>query len=665
MCQQSLIHYLESELNGKTVSYERVGKPNLDMFGNEVRKGQLDITIEHKEMPTIPKEDIEKFIQLGEQFKENDEIALVKEEEIKNGNQKSSSIETFLSENICKYASIIDDKLENITICDPAVGSGAFPVGMMNEIVKARTVLNLYLKDDSRTTYNFKRQCIEKSLYGVDIDPGAVEIAKLRLWLSLIVEEEDFKNIKPLPNLDYKVVCGDSLIGVERTLFNEKLFEELENLKPFYFNETNPKNKDFYKRQIDDLISRLTNGNKDFDFEIYFSEIFHKKSGFDIVIANPPYIVFPSKNLRNFIWVKGNQNTYVAFLEIADKYINKKGIISYIIPSTWLAGNNYKNLREDLLRNQRIKQIIQLPYDIFEAAYVDNVLLMLTGDSIRNRFVRTFRFSIRVSIRQEKIIYQEFYPQEWINAPDSVIFLDHSLLKILHKYLKITSEQLGKIATVQRGTLPPKNIETVNIDKYDLGKFKIPWFTGQVYRYLITHGQMQYVDYRKLKENKPIEVFKESKILGRQLVSRQFRLQFTFTEGGFAFKKNLYAIYNCSSQFNYFYLLAILNSKLFSYIQVGLNTSGQRDDFPAFSLKDFRNFRIPYISPKNQNPFIRFVNKVLILTKDNNYLNNPTKQAKVKEYEDQIDQMIYQLYELNDDEIKIVENFYKKKKKSD
>jgi hypothetical protein len=153
--------------------------------------------------------------------------------------------------------------------------------------------------------------------------------------------------------------------------------------------------------------------------------------------------------------------------------------------------------------------------------------------------------------------------------------------------------------------------------------------------------------------------------LGRQLVSRQFRLQFTFTEGGFAFKKNLYAIYNCSSQFNYFYLLAILNSKLFSYIQVGLNTSGQRDDFPAFSLKDFRNFRIPYISPKNQNPFIRFVNKVLILTKDNNYLNNPTKQAKVKEYEDQIDQMIYQLYELNDDEIKIVENFYKKKKKSD
>ena len=213
MCQQSLIHYLESELNGKTVSYERVGKSNLDMFGNEIRKGQLDITIEHKEHLTIPKEDIETFIQLGEQYRENDEIALQKEELINNGNQNSTIIKVLLPESIRKNASLIDEKLENITVCDPAVGSGAFPVGMMNEIVKARNVLTPYIQDDSRTIYSFKRQCIEKSLYGVDIDPGAVEIAKLRLWLSLIVEEEDFKNIKPLPNLDYRIVQGNSLIS--------------------------------------------------------------------------------------------------------------------------------------------------------------------------------------------------------------------------------------------------------------------------------------------------------------------------------------------------------------------------------------------------------------------------------------------------------------------
>jgi hypothetical protein len=76
---------------------------------------------------------------------------------------------------------------------------------MMGEIAKARTILSTYIEEkNGRTSYDFKRRCIEHSLYGVDIDPGAVEIAKLRLWLSLIVDEEDIRTIKPLPNLDYK-----------------------------------------------------------------------------------------------------------------------------------------------------------------------------------------------------------------------------------------------------------------------------------------------------------------------------------------------------------------------------------------------------------------------------------------------------------------------------
>ena len=96
----------------------------------------------------------------------------------------------------------------------------------MNEIVKARLVLNNYLDfDKKRTAYHFKRHAIRNSLYGVDIDPGAVEIAKLRLWLSLIVDEEDIRQIKPLPNLDYKIMQGNSLLeefeGVR--LFDEKL----------------------------------------------------------------------------------------------------------------------------------------------------------------------------------------------------------------------------------------------------------------------------------------------------------------------------------------------------------------------------------------------------------------------------------------------------------
>jgi hypothetical protein len=117
-------------------------------------------------------------------------------------------------------------------VVDPAIGSGAFLVGMMMEIIKARGVLTkLFPKEEQfeRTAYNFKRECIENNLYGVDIDPGAVDIAQLRLWLSLVVDEEDIHKIKPLPNLDYKIMCGNSLLdefeGVK--LFDERLLGEI------------------------------------------------------------------------------------------------------------------------------------------------------------------------------------------------------------------------------------------------------------------------------------------------------------------------------------------------------------------------------------------------------------------------------------------------------
>jgi REP element-mobilizing transposase RayT len=303
MCRQSLINYLFNELNSGATSYEKLGDSNLDMLGNEAKKGQLDIMIEHKN-PEISKEDIETLIHLGEQVSENEGIALIKEQKIREGRQKTTEYEMKLPSSIRKNAKLIDDKLANITVCDPAVGSGAFPVGMMSEIVKARKVLFIYhnnpynsghnsgLKpavicsiDSEYNTYNLKRRCIEHSLYGLDIDPGAVEIAKLRLWLSLMVDEDDIQqgasapcHIKPLPNLDYKIVCGNSLLGVEKNLFNYQLFAELESLKSLYFNETNPTKKQNYKKQIDDLISQLTNGHTEFDFEVYFSEVFHEKT---------------------------------------------------------------------------------------------------------------------------------------------------------------------------------------------------------------------------------------------------------------------------------------------------------------------------------------------------------------------------------------------------
>ncbi len=173
-------------------------------------------------------------------------------------------------------------------MCDPAVGSGAFLVGMMTEIVRVRSALTPYFNDPhERNPYHFKRHAIQNCLYGADIDSGAVEIAKLRLWLSLVVDEENTEQIKPLPNLLYKVVPGDFLVRVEKTLFNQDAFRQLETLKPLFFDESDAEEKSSLKQKIDDIIHQLTSGRQVFDFPIYFSEVYHKKGGFDVMLANP------------------------------------------------------------------------------------------------------------------------------------------------------------------------------------------------------------------------------------------------------------------------------------------------------------------------------------------------------------------------------------------
>ena len=157
-----------------------------------------------------------------------------------------------LPKSIEQHARLIDEKLADITVCDPAVGSGAFPVGMMTEIVRARCALTPYFNDvHERTPYHFKRHAIQNCLYGVDIDAGAVEIAKLRLWLSLVVDEEDVKQIKPLPNLDYKVVVGNSLLGFP---FKSQGLQQIADLKRAFFDETDHDKKELLKAAIDKAI---------------------------------------------------------------------------------------------------------------------------------------------------------------------------------------------------------------------------------------------------------------------------------------------------------------------------------------------------------------------------------------------------------------------------
>jgi hypothetical protein len=143
---------------------------------------------------------------------------------------------------------------------------------------------------DSRYIYRLKRHIIQESIYGVDIDASAIDIARLRLWLSLVVDEGDLDPIETLPNLDYKIMCGNSLINFPEN-WKSSASEKIEELKDKFFDETDLDEKKKLKNKIDQAIAERMQGSErtfgisiSFDFRLYFSEVWNEKGGFDIVI---------------------------------------------------------------------------------------------------------------------------------------------------------------------------------------------------------------------------------------------------------------------------------------------------------------------------------------------------------------------------------------------
>ncbi|MHA1228441.1 MAG: Eco57I restriction-modification methylase domain-containing protein, partial [Candidatus Hodarchaeales archaeon] len=268
----------------------------------------------------------------------------------------------------------------------------------MTEIVRARSVLTPYLTNQrNRDPYNFKWHCIENSLYGVDIDASAVEIAKLRLWLSLVVDEESYDQIRPLPNLDYRIVCGNSLLSVEKNLFNYTLYPELEKKKSQYFGTTSQKNKAVLRNEIEEIINQLTDGKRLFDFEIYFSEVFSKKKGFDVVIGNPPYLEARSKEFKQEIKNKlqdnvkklvGKQSQYIPrgsdlliyFFFVSLRLVNEKGFVVKITQNSWLDTEYGRKFQKYLLLNTYVKYIVDSDFKYFDTANINTIITIFQGN---------------------------------------------------------------------------------------------------------------------------------------------------------------------------------------------------------------------------------------------------------------------------------------------
>ncbi|MCX5819914.1 MAG: Eco57I restriction-modification methylase domain-containing protein, partial [Deltaproteobacteria bacterium] len=454
MCRESLISHLDAELAGV----------DGDLF--------------------FSREDLEFLIRFGEMIHEHD--ARVRRE-----GQETKDYSYLIPVPIRARAELIDEKLANIRVCDPAVGSGAFLVGMMTEIAKARQTLSTYIDEGGpRSSYLFKRQAIQNSLYGVDIDPGAVEIAKLRLWLSLIVDEDDIREIKPLPNLDYKIMQGNSLLeefeGIK--LFDEKLItntpvdetaalirdakrkqtllqreyfhlrsdgqltpvkrqdlelqlkeqanllkrlskragkigeaiplfdseakkkaDELKQLHKEFFESFQKSRKDAIKARIEAMEWELidatlkeqhkTNALKRigewkranirpfFLWKFHFAEVFREKSGFDVVIANPPYVrheaIRPLKPDLAKAFGKfycGTADLYTYFYKCGLDLLKVGGHLCFIAPNKFMRAGYGRNTRALLASEATPKVVIDFgDLPIFDATTYPSILLVEKG----------------------------------------------------------------------------------------------------------------------------------------------------------------------------------------------------------------------------------------------------------------------------------------------
>jgi hypothetical protein len=387
MCQQSLIDHLDTALNVRDLSLRPPEPQQQDAFGGS--SPQQGVLAGEDYNPEVERNHLEALLRDGINWIEHD-TRVLNGDSSKGGKYDG----TYRApDSIREHAQTIDAILANVKVCDPAVGSGAFPVGMMQEIVQARRVLNTYLDDGvDRSAYALKRHAIQETIHGVDIEPSAIDIAQLRLWLSLVVDEEDFEHIKPLPNLRYKIVQGDALQRMERHVFNNEKEDRLHQLMNAYVNTAYPSEKERLQEQIDVLLDALLDEDE-FDFQLYFGTVFKEKGGFDIVIGNPPYVRAGAQTTlqkedfkRHFETYSGTADLYVYFIERGIQLLRKRGVFCYIVSNKWMRASYGKMLRSWLTKRDIVELIDFRDTPVFPGTAVYPCILRMHNGQSSNSF---------------------------------------------------------------------------------------------------------------------------------------------------------------------------------------------------------------------------------------------------------------------------------------
>ena len=717
MVEESLIAYLKNELLQEDAGIVEIGKAQIAMFGNEVKVSQLSLEQKIDESPFKDKQD-----ELVEMLH-----TLV----------SYSDINPF--ENYPDVQKKIIKALDNCKILDPACGSGAYPMGILQKMVhilhkidpnnkeweqrqihrvkkaiteleqiedadtKEKSIkdLEIQIKDieasfnNNELDYGRKLYLIENCIYGVDIQPIATQISKLRFFISLVVDQKVDKTkkdfgIRPLPNLETKFVAANTLIGLEKpknnqaSLFDkkevQKLEKELKNVRHKLFSIKTPSRKrelreedKTIREQISELLkedygnetARMLANWDPYDQNAsspFFDKewMFDMSNGFDIIIGNPPYGVSIKDQFRKKVLASLGKvpdfEIYYYFIEVSKTFLKENGIKSYIIPNTFLFNVFASDYRIKLLNNWDINIVDCTAFKVFEGATVYNAITFFTK-SKNNDFVKykitknAENFIDLINNDDEQILKSNLIKnnQNWCLA----FKLESKVLKLIISIKEKSNKLIDLFPELSQGLIAydkyqGQTEEVIKNRVFHYSSFSKPslkkWIWGSdVNRYSVNWNGEEWLDYcSEIANPRNPKFFLGERVLVREITNPTVFCGYTSDE---LYHDPANIVILKSDLYDLKVLMGILNSKLTTFYHFNSSPKATKGAFPKILVEDIKNFPLPIIKKEIESKFVDVIDEILL-----NKNIKPTADLEAK-----IDIMVYKIYELTYDEVLIIE----------
>jgi adenine-specific DNA-methyltransferase len=548
-------------------------------------------------------------------------------------------------------------EIEKIKILDPASGSGSFLLGAYDFLLKYH--LDWYSKNatkskgkkddplnpDGSLSTEIKKKILLNNVFGVDIDANAVEVTKLSLLLKCLegetqasLKQLDLFNERVLPTLDDNIKSGNSLVDTD-----------------FFEMETDP---DVWKKI------------KPFNWKIQFPEVF-KQGGFDAVIGNPPYTYHHDDNSHAYFDFKYKhqnyqQDLYLIFLEQYGNLISINSLLGVIVSNTWLQSISYKNIREYLITNYTWRKILHLPDKVFKAVVDTHVLIFE-----KNKPNKKDKVLVECHEGNNFFKINEFTQAEASHDGASVNILANKKERELYNKLQNNSILLSSISKVFNGVKPfekgkgsPPQTEKIMKEKPYVKEDCIrpskkwsPLLRGSlINRYKNLWANNSWILYGShLAAPRDPEIFSSNKkIMIRQTSDSIIA---TIIGSGFIARNNIHlvTINEKKSLISYEFILGQLNSKLIDFYYTFLNPEKGEAlaEVKKYHVENLIISKIDFANkPQKQahDKIVSHVKKLLELNK-----SEEPDSAQIMHYENQVDKLVYELYGLSADEIKIIE----------